>query len=414
MNIKRNCTDKLKKALLRSPVVLLTGARQTGKTTLAKEIALEQGYYYITFDNLSMLAAAQADPQGFIENLQKPVIIDEAQRAPELFYAIKKNVDENRTPGAFFLTGSTNPLFIPRIGDALVGRIEIIELQPFSQGELLSRQEHFIDTLFDNKQPNKFGANLFEYVDKKTLFQKIITGGYPLAQNIDEEARTSWFDSYITTLLYRDVQELAHVTGLIEFPNLLRVLATRTGNLANVAEIGRSATLPTTTLNRYLALLQALFLLNFQPPWSGNLNKRFVKAPKIYLNDTGLLSFLLAASPEKMATNVVPTGGMLENFVVSELKRQMTWNLARVISYHFRTPTGIEVDIVLEHEDGRCAGIEIKTSDTVNKHDFKGLIHLQELLGDKMCKGIVLYTGSQAIPFGKNLWALPISALWSL
>lgn len=412
MLLHRNCRERLMQALSRSPAVLLTGARQTGKTTLAQAIGRELGYGYVTFDNLTMLAAAQSDPHGFLAQLATPVIIDEAQRVPELFYAIKKIVDEKRVPGTFLLTGSTNPLFIPRLGDALVGRLEIVELQPFSQGELNGHKEQFIDTLFD--APQRLSTIAPPSLAKADLFQKILVGGYPLVQTSDPQGRDAWFDAYVTTLLYRDVQELSSVTGLTDFPRLLRLLATRAGNLANVAELGRTIGLPTSTLHRYLALLEALFLLNFQPPWHGNLTKRLVKAPKLYLNDTGLLSFLLAASPEKMARNEAPVGGMLENFVVAELKKQASWSAARVTPFHFRTQNGTEIDIVLERNDGRCAGIEIKASDTVSKRDFEGLHYLSNELGTKMACGVVLYTGSEVVPFGTNLWALPIASLWSV
>lgn len=405
--IKRNIKAALEKGLSRSPIVLLTGARQTGKTTLMKEIAKEKNYSYITFDDIRFLSAAKNDPIGFVEGLSKPVILDEVQRVPEIFTVIKQNVDENRKPGMYALTGSANPLLIPRLGDAFVGRMEIFSLFPFSQGELQGKEDRFIDALFNNQIPQKIKS-----ISKEDLYQRINTGGYPLVQEKDYQAQESWFNSYITTLLQRDVVELAQITGLSDLPRLLYLLAPRAGNLLNVAELSRSSGISNTTLHRYLVLLETLFIITFQRPWSSNLSKRFIKAPKTYLVDSGLLSFLLGSRLETTLLHSKIAGIMYENFVVSELYKQATWNATRVKMYHMRTATGIEVDIALEDAQGRLVCIEVKSSDTVTAQDFKGLKYIEELTGEKFLQGVVLYSGSSYIPFGSKLCALPIQALW--
>ncbi len=410
MFFTRNITKKLEKAVSRSPVVLLTGARQTGKTTLVKHLGTIKNYSYVTFDDLRFLAAAKNDPIGFIQGVEKPVILDEVQRVPEIFLAIKHDVDESRIPGRFILTGSANPLLIPRLGDSLAGRIEILELLPLSQGELLGIQEKFLDCAF-NKNCS-FAVSQKEF-SKAELYQTIIRGGYPLVQNYDDEGREEWFNSYITMILQRDVQDLAAISAISEMPHLLRLLASRVGNLLNVAELGRTTGIASTTLHRYMTLLETVFLVVFQPAWHSNLGKRLTKSPKTYLVDTGLLSFLLDIRIEKALSDYRFIGSVLENFVFNELQKQATWNSTRIKLYHYRTITGIEVGIVLENQAGNIVGIEVKNSETVNSQDFKGLSFLKEESGESFIKGILLYNGSQIIPFGKDLYAVPIHALWT-
>lgn len=403
---KRNISNKLEKALKRSPAVLLTGARQTGKTTLVKQIAKDKNYNYITFDDLRFLSAAKNDPIGFISNLSKPVILDEVQRVPEIFLPIKQDIDENRNFGRYILTGSANPLLIPKIAESLAGRIEILELFPLSQGEIIGIKDNFIDTIFSNQNLNT------DNLSKTDLYNKILIGGYPTIQNIDEEDRHAWFNSYLTTILQKDVQELSKISAINEFPRLLNLLAIRAGNIINVAEVSRASGLSVTSLHRYITLLETLFLIYFQKPWSSNLSKRLVKSPKLDLIDTGLLSYLVNLNTKNVLENLNLMGNVLENFVLMELYKQATWNQTKVNIYYFRTNTGIEVDILLQDQSNNIIGIEVKSSETITSADFKGLSYLEETIGKKLLKGIVLYPGSQTIPFGKKFYALPISSLW--
>lgn len=408
MFVNRTISKKLRSALARSPITLLTGARQTGKTTLVKHIAKDNNFAYITFDDVSALAAAQSDPQGFISALSKPVILDEVQRAPEIFLPLKKIIDEQREPGQFLLTGSANPLLIPRLGDALVGRMEFVKLYPLSQGELMGVQEHFVDSLFE-PTPAFTPAPA---ITKEDLYTRLLTGGYPLVQNLTLEDRNAWFDGYITTMLYREVKDLANISGIMELPKLLRLLALRAGNLLNTAELSRTLGLAASTLHRYLALLQALFLVDFLLPWSSHRGKRLVKAPKISLIDSGLITYLLGLDLAHIDSPSINVGGIIENFVVNELEKQLSWQKIPLTMHHLRSQTGVEVDIILENNRGDIVGMEVKSSATVTANDFKGLHYLRELLGHNFVKGIVLYTGSTVIPFGDNLFAVPITALW--
>lgn len=407
---QRNIKPTLKKALLRSPVVLLNGARQVGKSTLALEFLKEGNFNYITFDDEMMYLAAKNDPTSFIESLEKPVIIDEVQRVPEIFLPIKIDVDNNRIPGRYLLTGSANPLLIPRLGDSLAGRMEIIDLMPLSQGEILGTVEHFVDLVFENKPikaPDKKQS-------KRELYKKMIKGGYPSVQNVDEETEEAWMRSYLNLILQRDIKDLAQIEKITELPNILKLLAHRSSNLLNVSEVSRDAKMVAQTMHRYLALLETVFLIYLQPSWHTNLSLRLIKSPKVYLVDSGLLAYLMGINLEKALNNELLIGKILENFVVSELKKQITWSKTKPELYHFRTTGSEEVDVILEDRMGNIVGIEIKNSTKVLPQDFKGLKYLQEKSKNKLLKGIVLYNGSQVISFGPNLYAMPINSLWDM
>jgi predicted AAA+ superfamily ATPase len=406
--IERNITPLLKKALGRSPVVLLNGARQVGKTTLISSFIKNENRNYITFDDEMAYLAAKSNPTGFLAAIEKPVAIDEVQRVPELFLAIKRDVDANRIPGRYLLTGSANPLLIPRLGDSLAGRMEVIDLMPLSQGELEGKSETFIDTIWKNtplKSPKK-------ELSQEALYAKMVQGGYPGIQKKNEEDKEAWMRSYINLILQRDIKELAHIEKITELPTILKILAYRASGLLNIAEISRDCKMVSQTVNRYIALLETIFLIQLQPAWSTNLILRFIKAPKVYMVDSGLLAYLLGINRSKTRAEPELMGKILENFVMSELKKQSTWSETQPQAYHLRTSSGQEVDIILENRAGQIIGIEVKNSTRVVPHDFKWLRSLQEKAGNRFVKGIVLYTGSQYMPFGDHLFALPINSLW--
>ena len=390
-----------------TPVVLLNGARQTGKTTLAQELA--SGSQYFTLDDAATLAVAASDPAGFIKNLPGPVVIDEIQKAPDLFPAIKLSVDKDRRPGHFLLTGSANVMTLPRLSESLAGRMEIIPLFPFSAGELAGNREGFVKRLFDGTI-----AKAKPILASDDLAVRLVRGGYPEAiQRTDDDRRGAWFASYISTILQRDVRDLARVDGLNALPNLLKLLAARTSGLLNLADVGRDAGLPHTTLTRYMALLETVFLVHRLPAWSPNLGKRLVKAAKLHLVDTGLACHLIGADAQRLHDDRSLLGRMLETFVVGELRKQLSWIDPRTALYHFRTAAGSEVDVVLEKADGSVAGVEVKASATVGTSDFGALQELRDELGKKFVAGIVLYTGDRMIPFGDKLWLAPLPTLWA-
>lgn len=408
--IRRHITSALRAALADTPVILLTGARQTGKSTLVQELASTvHPARYLTLDDATVLAAARTDPAGFIANLAGSVILDEVQRVPDLFLALKRTVDRDRQPGRFLLTGSANVLLLPRVAEALVGRMEILTLWPLSQGEIDGVQENFIDAVFADELPACRGRA----EPWPALIERLLRGGYPeVLSRLEASRRQAWFGAYITTLLQRDVRDLAHIEGLTTFPRLLALLAARTAALLNMAELSRSLTMPQSTLKRYLALLETTFLVQPLPAWSGNLSKRLVKAPKLVLSDTGLSASLLGVSQDRLETDRGLAGPLLENFVVMEIRKQLAWSRAQPQPFHFRTQAGQEVDLVLEERSGHLVGIEVKASATVSPRDFNGLRTLAEAVGASFRRGIVLYTGEELLPFGPQMYALPLSTLW--
>lgn len=411
--IARNITDRILDSLADTPVVMLNGARQVGKSTLVQKIASDQHRArYLTLDDAVILAAARFDAAGFLSGLEGPVVLDEVQRAPQLFQAIKASVDRDRRPGRFLLTGSADVMLLPKVSESLAGRMEIHTLWPFSQGEISGVKETFIDRLFIGS--NEFPVLPHPEARPLDVTERIVTGGYPeVIKRSSESRRTSWYGSYITTVLQRDIRELANIEGLTDIPRILSLLAARVSSLINYAELSRSLGVPQSTLKRYMALLEATFLIRRIPPWSGNLSKRVVKSPKLFLTDTGLAAYLMGVNRAGFESNRTVYGQILENFVVMELMKQAAWSEVSPGINHFRSHTGQEVDMVLERRDGTCVGIEVKASQTVGPGDFKGLRVLAELLGPKFVRGVVLYSGKETVPFAGNLQAVPVQALWS-
>lgn len=407
----RNITPKIVEALADTPVVMINGSRQTGKSTLAKSLISNKHLgRYITLDDATSLAAAKHDPAGFISGLGESTVIDEIQRAPELFLAIKADVDLNRTPGRYLLTGSANVFLLPRLSESLAGRMEIFTLWPLSQGEFSGVRERFVDAVFSENPPPvvTIPAGL-----EITVIERALKGGYPEAAARGSEARRrAWFGSYITTILQRDVRDIANIDGLTAMPRLLSMLATRSPSLLNYAELSRTTGIPQSTLKRYMALFETIFLLDHLPAWYSNLGKRLVKTSKLVMNDTGLLATLLAVDAARLENSPL-CGALVENFVIMELKKQISWSDTKPAMLHYRTQSGQEVDVVLEDTSGRLVGIEIKSAKSVGGQDFSGLQSLAEASGNRFVRGIVLYGGNQTISFGTNLLALPIDMLWN-
>ncbi|MBU2585664.1 MAG: ATP-binding protein [Bacteroidetes bacterium] len=407
--INRKITPKLLDALSDSPVVLLHGARQSGKSTLIKSLTeTSSPAKYLTFDDPVIFSAAKSNPIEFLEAYEENLAVDEVQRIPEIFLAIKNIVDKKRKPGKFILTGSSNVLLLPKISESLAGRIEILTLYPFSQSEIESTEKNFIDKIFqkDFKFSNQIGK-------KNDLFKRITTGGYPeMLSRKEIERQNAWFKSYITTILQRDVRDLANIEKLSDLPKLLKIFASRAGTLLNFAELSRSASLPQTTLRRYSTLLEAVFLSVSLPAYSGNLSKRLIKTPKLYLGDSGLLAHLISLDKAKIYADPLIWGRTFENFILLELIKSVSWSKHNISIYHFRTSSGHEVDFILERSDGSLVGIEVKASSQVNSKMFDSLKVLAEETGRKFLRGFVIYTGNEPVPFAKNLFALPASVLW--
>lgn len=389
-----------------TPTVLINGARQTGKSTLAAQVCSTG--HQITFDDISELNAARLNPESYVANLPKPVVLDEVQRVPEIFVSIKASVDRDRRPGQFLLTGSANVFLLPSLSDSLAGRIEIATLWPLSQGEINGTHEMFLENLLNNRV-----VNFSSTMDEDELSNRILIGGYPeVVMRKSFDRKTAWFRSYLTTIIQRDIQDLSNIDKMVDMPMLVSLLATRCSTLLNFAEISRSSKIPATTLKRYFSLLETTFQVYQLRPWTKNIGKRLTKSPKIMFTDSGILCHLLGMNGEKLAASQELYGRILENFVVNELQKQASWMIAPPRFYHFRTQPGVEVDLVIEDNDGSLFAIEIKKSSHISNKDFKGLEYFSELSGSKMKKGILLYCGKNTVHYKDNLYAVPVGAIW--
>jgi hypothetical protein len=390
-----------------TPVVLLLGPRQSGKTTLVTSIASAAGIPYRTLDDATVLSAAAADPVGFLRGLGDRAVIDEVQRVPRLLTAIKASVDTDRRAGRYILTGSSNIMTLPRISESLAGRMAIHFLRPFSQGELKETRECFIDTVFETI-PEIDGEN-----SRSSLVSRVLRGGFPeVSTREKEKRRQAWFDSYVSTILSRDVRDVANIENLADVPRLLSLMASRCGRLLSFTELSNSTAIPQSTLKRYMSILETLFLYEPLQAWSSNLGKRLIKSPKIHLVDTGLTAALSGTSESRALDNALVFGPLLESFVVNELRKQISWAEQSCRLYHYRSSSGKEVDAVLETTDGRIGGIEVKAAGSVRSSDFRGLHSLAEDSADTFVNGIILYDGDSSVGFGERLAAVPISALW--
>jgi uncharacterized protein len=392
--------------LLDTPVALLVGPRRAGKTTLARKLGKAE-HTYITLDDQTALDAAQSDPIGFVRGLNK-TIIDEVQRAPDLLLAIKKSVDEDQRPGRFLLTGSANVLTLPRVADSLAGRMETIQLLPLARAEIAGNASSFLERLFAGKLQSAPSAIVGD-----ELLQLVLLGGFPEVINRESERRRQdWAQAYLTSILTRDLRDIADIEKLTELPKFVQLLATYSGQLVNYSQLGASINVSHKTAQRYTGLLEQIFLVATLRPWYTNALKRIVKTPKVHFLDSGLLASARGLSIERVKADRNIFGALLESFVFSEVLKLMAASPMRLTPYHFRDQQLREVDLVLERNDGMIVGIEVKASATVKASDFAGLRVLAEVCKDKFAYGVVLYDSADSVPFGDKFAAVPLSSLW--
>ena len=413
--IARHVADRLQVALKDTPAVLINGPRQCGKTTLVQQLA--QGMSYITLDDPGMLIAAQQDPVGLLRQMDRAVI-DEVQRAPQLLLALKMSIDQDRRPGRFLLTGSANILALPQIADSLAGRTEVHTLLPLSQAELQGRPSDFLQRVQGQSWPVSHPSWVYPAViDAKNELHagaigNALAGGYPeMRLRPSVTRRQAWAKAYIQTLVERDVQDIAQVEHLSQIPYLLDIAAAHCGQLFNASQIGGQLMLDTRTLDKYLGVLEKLFLVQRLPAWGRNELNRLIKTPKLHFLDAGLQATLTRLTPDMLITHRERWGATLETWVYAELRKALALSDEAWYLSHYRDKDQVEVDFVLENPQRQLIGVEVKAAATVQVQDFKGLRKLQAQTGADFLTGIVLYDGAHALPFGPGMWAVPLAAL---
>ena len=402
----RYIKPRIVEALADTPVVLLSGPRQAGKTTLVRQFVDPQRKFLTLDDDLTLLAARQ-DPVGLIRSLDSAVI-DEVQRAPGLLLAIKKSVDEDRRPGRFLLTGSANLMALPNMADSLAGRMETLYLLPLAGCEMQGSPGRWLDSVFAGQMPKvklpEVGA---------ILVDKVLRGGYPEAvARATPRRRATWAKQYVDALIQRDVRDIASIDKLEPLQRLLRALAQTVGHLCNYTQLGGQVGLDSKTANKYVAVYEQMYLLRRVEPWSNNRMSRIVKMPKMQFIDTGLLSALVNLTEAAASHDRALFGRVLESYVYAELQKQATWAQGDFALFTYRDKNQVEVDFVIENAVGQIVGIEVKAAASVSMGDLIGLKRLAVLAEQKFSAGIVLYDGSETLPIGDRLWAVPIASLW--
>lgn len=404
---RRHLQPLLQEALGDTPAVLINGPRQSGKTTLARQCGEDMPY--LSLDDATRLSAARADPQGFIRQIDR-AIIDEIQRAPELLLALKLSIDSDRRPGRFLLTGSANVMSLPTIADSLAGRIEVHALLPLSNAEIAGREPNFLE----RAQTQDWSAPAREDVPGvgDALVLHVLAGGYPeMRSRATPRRRQAWAQAYLTTLVERDIQDVARIEEAARIPQLMAILAMMSGQLLNLSQIGGQLGLNVHTAEKYIGILEKLFLVRRLPAWGRNELSRLVKTPKLHFLDAGLHSALVRANADLLRNERNRFGPILESWVFGELLKIASLAPGQWFLSHYRDKDQVEVDFVLESPLRSIIGIEVKASATVTAGDFKGLRRLREHCKDAFVSGIVLYDGPSALPFGDGLWAVPLGWL---
>ena len=394
-------------SLADSPAVLIHGPRQSGKTTLARVVGDPRGYDYISFDDNIARTAADSDPAGFVGGLGDHTVLDEVQRVPSLFTALKQEIDVRRSPGRFMLTGSSQVLLVPTLSDSLAGRMEILRLHPLSQTEIYGRVPSFLDDLFRGTFQTSRTGRLGD-----DLAARITDGGYPAAlARSTSRRRANWYRNFIDTQLQRDARDMARISALDALPRLLTAAASQTARLYNLSNMASPFQMSRPTIGGYVALLERLFLIDRLPPWHTNRLRRLVKTSKLHIGDTGLGCALVGVNPRALAQDRVLLGQYLETFVLQELKRQSVCQEVPLVFFHYRDKDQVEVDIVIERGAREVAGVEVKAAATVTPSDFRGLWKLKNAAGERFVAGVVVYDGEISAGFGDGMFAVPIRSL---
>lgn len=402
----RQIEARIAEAMSDTPVVLLAGPRQAGKTTLVRQTAAN-GMHYLSLDDEVTLLSAKTDPVGMIRNLDRAVI-DEIQRAPQLLLAIKKSVDEDRRPGRFLLTGSANLMSLPTVADSLAGRMETLSLLPLSQSEIEGQSANWLDNIFS-------GLILKSSVHShdSDLVERVLKGGYPEAiARPTSKRRMTWCRQYIDAIIARDVRDIFTIEKFDHLPRFLNALAQSAGQMCNYVQLGGQVGIDGKTAARYISIFEQLYLLKRVEVWARNHLNRIVKTSKLQFIDSGLLATLINLTPTEAQQDRTRFGNALETFVFGELLKHNTTSDNDYRLMYYRDTEKFEVDIVIENAEGYLVGIEVKSSAVINTSDLRGLKKFSKLAGDKLKMNVILYDGDETLPLGDRIWAVPLASLW--
>lgn len=406
---QRYAQEKVETALQDTPAVVVVGPRQCGKTTLIKSFASDQSWSYVTLDDLNQLQFAQVDPVGFVRSFgARHVIIDEIQRVPELMLPLKQAIDEDRQPGRYLLSGSANAMALPKVADSLAGRLEVVNLYPLSQSEVLGKPSSFLTRLLAGELPMTTCTRL-----RDELVQQICKGGFPevLARG-SEARRMAWFQQYMMSLVQKDLVDIADIEHLALMPKLIHMLSNQAAQLMNYSQISEALQIPRQTVKRYMELLKQLFVFQELTAWHGNENKRLVKTPKIHMIDTGLACGVRRINTARLTEDRTLFGHLLENYVFCELQKIASWSEEQFYFYHYRDKDKVEVDIVIETAMGDVIAIEVKSGATITSADFKGLERLRDVVGDRFKMGVLLYDGDHSNQLPDRICSAPLGVIW--
>lgn len=413
--IRRRIERIARQRLADEPVIALHGPRAVGKTTVLRALASRYGVEVVDLDDLATRGAVAADPATFVSG-PAPVCVDEYQHAPEILDAIKAELNRDGSPGRFVITGSTRHDALPQAAQALTGRLHLMTVYPFSQGEIAGVEENFVEALF--LEPGAIVTAAPSTTSRAEYVSRVVAGGFPSAlRRSAESARGRWFDDYVKLCLERDVAELARIQRKAALPELLSRLAAQTGQVLNISSAGEAAGLKKRTADNYTKLLEALFLVHRLPAWGTTLRARAAALPKLHVVDSGLAARLLRLTPEKLdrpdATALQQFGHLLETFVVGEVRKQVSWMDGIAGLGHWRTHGGAEVDLVVERDDGSVVAFEVKAGTRVIGRDLAGLRTIRDALGDAFVAGAALHTGSHSYIAEDRIHVLPVDRLWN-
>ncbi|MFI3242471.1 MAG: ATP-binding protein [Alphaproteobacteria bacterium] len=403
----RWATPVVQRALKNRRVLIISGARQVGKSTLTKQAIIEDATFR-TLDSTKLLNVAFDDPTGFLTHNEKTLVIDEIQKAPHLLPEIKIVVDNNNSPGQFVLTGSADVMALPEVKESLAGRVKNLKLRGLTQGEIEAKQPNFVEKVLKKDLSSQIRG-----FSKKDVLQRALRGGYPEAIIKSEKERREWYKDYVISLLTHDLKDISNIKRHDELKKVLYTLSAWSSKYMDISGICSKCGLSKPTLNEYMGLIEKLYLCERVYPWTKSDYDRVGRTEKIFITDTGLMSSVLDWNYESTNLDADRYGKLIETFVFNELSAQVDLDIDLSLN-HYRDREGREIDFIIENNQGDIIGVEVKGGSNINKDDFKHLKWFKENLAkDKRFIGIVLYSSEDTLPFGEDMLAVPTAALWS-